>query len=95
MGCMKNYLLTVITQCSDQQFGQDAVEWAVNTGRITLSYNLQTDLETIMGKPGELPETYDRICADFRTMRRTGPQLPEELLRPLLFAQTLPKLLDV
>ena len=67
---MKNYLLTVLENCSDEKFGQEAVEWAIVTGRVTLTYNLETDLKTIMGdcvmantsdRPGET--NYDRIGA--------------------------------
>lgn len=72
MGAMKNYLLTILHLCSDQQFGQDAVEWAISTGRVTLSYNLDQDLRTIMGEPGkpetgmycEITEAYRRACRE-------------------------------
>jgi len=47
MGTMKNYLLTVLENCSEENFGQDAVEWAIATGRIVLTYNLPTDLHQI------------------------------------------------
>src|SRR5436309_5571807 len=56
MGMMKNYMLELLHRCSDQQLGQDAVEWAVVSGRIRLSYNLEADLRLIMGEPGK-PET--------------------------------------
>jgi len=72
---MKNYLLTVLENCSDEKFGQEAVEWAIVTGRVTLTYNLETDLKTIMGgdcvtatmsdRPaGET--NYDRIIEAYR-----------------------------
>jgi hypothetical protein len=32
MGMMKNYVLTLLQQCSEKQFGQDAIEWAIVTG---------------------------------------------------------------
>jgi hypothetical protein len=74
MGCMKNYLLTVLENCSDEKFGQEAVEWAIVTGRVVLTYNLETDLKTIMGdcvtaNTSDRPagETnYDRIIEDYR-----------------------------
>jgi hypothetical protein len=67
MGMMKNYLLNLMTACSDEKFGQDAVEWAIMTGRIHLTYDFQTDLRMIMGEPGK-PETgqYDHICEAWR-----------------------------
>jgi len=56
MGMMKRYLENVVGLCSEEQFGQDAVEWAIQTGMVKLTYNLDADLRTIMGEPG-LPET--------------------------------------
>ena len=29
MGMMKQYLLKLLQQCSEEKFGQDAIEWAV------------------------------------------------------------------
>ena len=64
---MKNYLLTILENCSDQSFGQDAVEHGILTGRIILSYELEFDLRTVMGPPG-YPEAgqYDALCAEYR-----------------------------
>ena len=50
MGMMKNYLLQLLCLCSDQQFGQDAVERAIQTGRIQLTYDLDRDLQLILGR---------------------------------------------
>ena len=47
MGFKKNYLLTILEQCSEEKFGQDAVEAALVNGTLTLTYNLPTDLHTI------------------------------------------------
>jgi len=47
MGSMKNYLLTLLEQCSEEKFGQDAVEAAIVNGALPLTYNLTTDLHTI------------------------------------------------
>ena len=68
MGLMKNYLLHLLELCSEEQFGQDAVEWAITSGYVQLSYSLQTDLRHIMGIPGH-PETghYDAICDAYRS----------------------------
>ena len=97
MGMTKQYLLTVITKCSDEKFGQDAVEWAIMTGRINLTGDLQTDLVAIMGEPGDLPETYDQICDAYRQSIRDHEEaltdsyqssgLLEEILRPQSLAQ--------
>jgi hypothetical protein len=98
MGCIKNYLATLICLCSDEQFGQDAVEHAILNGAITLTYDRETDLVAIMGQPGR-PETgrYDEFC---ETWRRTCAEneaalvqsceasgLLEEILRPIPLAK--------
>src|ERR1035438_9483696 len=46
MGMMKNYLMELLHLCSDQQFGQDAVEWAIVNGHLQLTYDLQHDLRS-------------------------------------------------
>lgn len=67
MGMTKNYLLKILENCSDQKFGQDAVEWAIVSGHVTLTGNLQTDLRAILGEPGK-PQTgrYDEFCEKWR-----------------------------
>jgi hypothetical protein len=47
MGSMKNYLLTLLQQCSEERTGQEAIEHALVCGTLKLTYNLQTDLHTI------------------------------------------------
>jgi hypothetical protein len=44
---MKNYFLNLLHQCSEERFGQDAIEWAIVSGRIPIVCNLPTDLHTI------------------------------------------------
>ena len=71
MGCMKNYLLTVLEQCSSEKFGQDAIEWAIVSGHIKLTYQLDTDVRAIMGEGGG---NYDRLIEAYRrTIRNTAP----------------------
>ena len=67
MAAMKNYLLTVLENCSEENFGQEAVEWAILSGHLPLTYDLQADLIRIMGPPGfpALGE-YDALCAAYR-----------------------------
>jgi len=91
---MKHYLNHLVCLCSDEKFGQDAVEHAITTGAIQLSYDLDTDLRVIVGEPGR-PETgrYDEFCAAYRaacaaneavlldTYLQSG--LLEEILRPV------------
>ena len=64
---MKHYLLELLCLCSDEQFGQDAVEWAIMTGLVKLTYDQQQDLIHIMGRPG-IPESgaYPAIVDAYR-----------------------------
>jgi len=63
MGMMKNYLLTLQQQCSEEQFGQDAIEWAIVTGLVRLSYELDADVRSIMPRYDEIIEAYRRSIA--------------------------------
>jgi hypothetical protein len=58
MGMMKNYLLTLLQQCSEEQFGQDVIEWAIVSGLVRLSYELDADIRSIMLRYDELIEAY-------------------------------------
>ena len=87
---MKNYLLNVLEKCSEEQFGQDAVEWAVVSGHVTLTYDLQTDVRAIMGEGGanydEIIEAYRRTTAEHGAALLDlyhASGLMEEILRPL------------
>ena len=63
MGMMKNYLLKLLQHCSEEQFGQDAIEWAVVTGLVCLSYELDKDVREIMSRYDEIIEVYRRSLA--------------------------------
>jgi hypothetical protein len=63
MGMMKNYLLRLLQQCSEENFGQDAIEWAVVTGLVRLSYELDRDIREIMPRYDEIIEAYRRSLA--------------------------------
>ena len=69
---MKEYLLKLLELCSDENFGQEAVEYGILNGHLKLTYDLQTDLQTIMGEPNH-PETgcYDQLCALYRAVTRS------------------------
>jgi hypothetical protein len=85
MGMMKNYLLNLLCLCSDQQLGQDAVEWAVVSGHIRLSYNLEADLRLVMGEPGK-PETgkFPDLLEHYQRMVQQNNELLIESYQPLL-----------
>ena len=67
----KRHLENLLHLCSDEAFGQEAVEWAVLNGHVQLTYDLERDLRTIVGEPGK-PETgrYDEFCAGYRAESR-------------------------
>jgi hypothetical protein len=63
MGMMKNYMLKLLQQCSEEQFGQDAIEWAIASGLVHLSYHLEPDVRSIMLRYDEIIEAYRRSLA--------------------------------
>ncbi len=58
MGMMKNYLLNLLQQCSEEQFGQDAIEWAVVSGLVHLTYDFDRDVHECMSRYDEIIEKY-------------------------------------
>jgi hypothetical protein len=60
MGMMKNYLLKVLEHCSEEQFGQDAIEWAIESGMVRLSYQFDDDVRSIMLRYDQIIEGYRR-----------------------------------
>ena len=58
MGMMKNYLLELLNQCSVEQFGQDAIEWAIVCGLVRLTYDLDRDIHETMSRYDEIIEAY-------------------------------------
>lgn len=69
MGMMKNYLLNLLQQCSEEQFGQDAVEWAITSGLVRLTYDLDRDIHETMSRYDEIIEGYRRALAQPTPMR--------------------------
>jgi hypothetical protein len=73
MGMMKNYLLTLLQRCSVEQFGQDAIEWAIVAGLVRLSYELNADVRSIMLRYDEIIEAYRRSLAQANEELRMAP----------------------
>ena len=48
MGLVKHYLNDLICACSDEQFGQDAVEYAIQMGRVKVTGDQAPDTAAIM-----------------------------------------------
>jgi len=78
MGMMKNYLLNLLQQCSEEQFGQDVIEWAIFSGKVQLSYDLDADVRDIMARYDELIEAYRSSSAD---QKRELPRAPAPMKR--------------
>ena len=108
MGAMKNYLLTLLQHCSEEKFGQDAIEWAIVQGHVTLTYDLEKDVQQIMGDDpngGRDAVTYDKIIEEYRrTVSEHGEALVEiyrasglleEILRPIPLAGAHPSKSDL
>ena len=60
---MKQYLLKVLHQCSEEKFGQDAIEWAIVSGFVRLTYNLDSDIREVMSRYDLIIEAYRRSQA--------------------------------
>ena len=82
---MKNYLNDLACACSEELFGQEAVEWAIMKGLVKLTYDQESDLKTIMGIPG-FPDTgmYDQIIEDYQLEIRGNREMLVESYAPLL-----------
>ena len=63
MGMMKNYILNLLQQCSEHKFGQDAIEWAIVSGLVRLTYDLDRDIHETMSRYDEIIEAYRRFQA--------------------------------
>jgi hypothetical protein len=79
MGQAKNYLLNIICACSDQAFGQDAVEYATEMGWVTLTGNFEADVKMIM-------DQYDDLLDQYRAEVNRNEALLVDSYQPLLDA---------
>ena len=81
MGMMKNYLLTLLQQCSEEKFGQDAIEWAIVSGRVRLTYDLDRDIHESMSRYDEIIEGYRQALAQ-ETQRPANQPAPMQRAAP-------------
>jgi len=88
MGMMKQYLLRLLEQCSEEKFGQDAIEWAVVSGLVRLKYRLESDVRETMSRYDEIIEAYRRSLPR-ATDRPSMPHAPMERARPRKRAKTV------
>jgi len=79
---MKNYLLNLLQQCSEEKFGQDAIEWGVVSGLVHLTYDLERDVREIMSRYDEIISAYRRSLAQ-PVSRPSKPRAPMERAVPL------------
>lgn len=89
MGMMKNYLLRLQEAVSEHAFGQEAVEHAVFTGQIKLTYEFDKDVANLV-------LNYDNICLAYTDFVHHGPRPIEiEFFKNDDAAHRLPVLADV
>lgn len=66
MGMLKNYKLRVLELATDTSFGQEVLEWAIDTGAIELAMNdAQEDADRLM-------RYYDNLIEAYRSRGITG-----------------------
>ena len=70
---MKNYLLNLLQQCSEEQFGQDAIEWAITSGQVKLTYDLEADIRNTMFRYDEIIESYRKARGQVAYSTSTEP----------------------
>ena len=79
---MKNYLLKLLEHCSEEHFGQLAIEWAIVTGVVRLTYDFDRDVRESMSRYDEIIEAYRSSLANAKAgvsklhapMQRADPQ---------------------
>jgi Flp pilus assembly pilin Flp len=75
---MKDYLLRLLEQCApDNGFAQDAIEYAVVMGWVTLTENLIADVQTVMGQ-------YDTLLTRYRSALNQNVTVLADSYQPLL-----------
>ena len=87
MGCIKHYVGNLVCLCSDERFGQEAVETAIFNGRVLLTYKLEQDLELIMGPaslPAKEPRLYDQLVEEYQAEVRRNLQALTPTYAPIL-----------
>ena len=84
------YLEKLVEQCSDQRFGQDAVQWAVMMDLVTISWtDIEADARLLMAQYDAICDAYQNDCRRNQALlaeayRDSG--LLEEILRPIPLA---------
>ena len=84
---MKNYLLNLLQECSEEKFGQDAIEWAVLSGLVHLTYDLESDVRESMSR-------YDEIIVGYRRSLAQAMDGPPKLRAPMERAMPRVKVAD-
>ena len=64
MGAIKNYLNKVISDTADDIETQDAVEYAIYSGWVKLTYDLQRDKAVIQRELVNIVEKFNRIAQE-------------------------------
>jgi len=78
MGMMKNYLLRLLN-VSDDGPTQDAIEWAITSGLVPLTYRLENDTRAVTAALPMIIETYQAVVRP--KLSSTDEPVLEELRR--------------
>lgn len=62
MGQMKHYLNNLISESADNVEQQDAIEYAIYSGWVKLTYNIETDKATIAEQLAQITTKFRRIA---------------------------------
>lgn len=62
MSMQSEYLLSVLERCSEHSFGQDAIEHAITTGSIILTYDLDKDVQAVCARYDAIVTDYQQFC---------------------------------
>jgi hypothetical protein len=81
MGMMKNYFLNLLEQCSEEKFGQDAIEWGVVSGLVQLTYDLERDVRETMSRYDEIIEAYRRSYGPSKMRAPMERAVPSRLVK--------------
>jgi len=55
---IKRYLENLLHQCSEEKTGQDAIDWAICSGFIKLTFDFDTDVKTCADEYSRIIEAY-------------------------------------
>jgi hypothetical protein len=61
---IKRYLENVLQACSEEQTGQDAIDWAIVAGMVKLTFNFEADVQHIADHYSQIIVAYQTHLAN-------------------------------